>query len=124
MFAGKLCILLLFIYQTVSQYRVSNHTENSTSHILTLEYTGNDTYYQKNASTIIKALNFVLTCHSYSDLSFQITDINDTRFRIPKVIPFQVDPLAKSTFPLNYSLFIFSYTSSPFNFKLIRKSDN
>ena len=109
---------------TLCDYRVSNHTENSTSVVLNLQYTGNDTFYIKNTSTIYTNLTFTLTCHSYADLSLQITDNNNSRFRIPNVNPFPVDPLIKSTFPLNLSQFLFSYTTSPFHFRLIRKASN
>lgn len=69
-------------------------------------------------------MNFTVACHSFSDLTFKITDFNGTRFTIPQYAPFSVDPLIKSTYPIALSSFIVNYTTNPFNFKIIRRTDN
>lgn len=107
-----------------SDYRVTNTFTNLSHIVLNLEYTGSDDYYLKPTSKIYKSLNFTVACHSFSDLAFKITDFNGTRFQIPQQAPFSADPLARSTFPLALSSFIVNYTTNPFNFKIIRRTDN
>ena len=116
--------LLLLIAASCTDYRVTGNHTNLTHIVLNLEYSGSDTYYVKPTSPIYKSLNFTLICHSFSDLSFTITDFNGTRFRIPHAAPFSVDPLARATFPLALSSFLVNYTTNPFNFKIIRRTDN
>lgn len=119
-----LFLVLLVAAALSSDYRVTNTFTNLSHIILNLEYTGTDEYYIKESSPIYKRLNFTLICHSFSDLSLAITDFNGTRFRIPNYAPFVVDPLDKSSFPLAVSSFIVNYTTNPFNFKIIRRTDN
>ena len=121
----RFTLLLLLVLGALSlDYRVANASQNYTHIVLNLEYTGSDDYYIKESSPIYKKLNFTLICHAFGDLSFTITDPNNTRFRVPNQAPFSMDPLAKATFPLNLSSFIVTYTTNPFNFKIVRRTDN
>ena len=117
-------IYLLIFAISASDYRVTNITQNSSTISLTLLYTGNGTYYLKPTSPIIKNLIFTIHTHSLLDFYFKITDINQSRFEIPKDGIFPIDPLAGSSFPIALSAISFTYTANPFDFKIIRKNDN
>lgn len=124
MFFTYLLISTIWICSFCSDYKVVSSTTNSTHIVLSLEYTGSQQYYIKTSSPIFKNLTFTLSCLSYSDLSFTITDANDSRFKIPTYSPFPIDPQSKSTFPLNLSLFNVTYNLNPFQFKITRKPTN
>jgi alpha-glucosidase len=117
-------LLILTIVLTTSKYRVTSVTQNTTSFTIALAYTGNDTYYLKPTSPILKSLLFTVRCHTTTDLTFKITDSNRTRFEVPQTGIFPIDPVANFSFPLTNSLFQFSYTQDPFDFTIIRKFDN
>jgi alpha-glucosidase len=98
--------------------------QSTSSIAFTLQYTGNDSYYIKSTSPIVKDLIFTINCYSSTDLSFKITNINKTRFEVPQYGIFPTDPYANFSFPLNSSLIQFSYIAEPFDFKLIRRTNN
>lgn len=112
--------LLLSLVFTIDSYRAVKITINYTHIVAELEYKGKDTYYVKPTSVIYPQLVLTVTCHSYSDLSLTITDANNTRFRIPSTSPFPEDPLGKSTFPMNLSLFNVTYKPDPFEIRIVR----
>jgi alpha-glucosidase (family GH31 glycosyl hydrolase) len=117
-------ILSLLAVSYCSQYKVTSFTQNTSSYTLFLSYTGNDTYYVKPSSPIIKELVFTIRCLTNTDLTFKITDVNRTRFEVPQLGVFPIDPVGNFTFPINNSNFQFSYTANPFDFSIIRKFDN
>ena len=72
-------LLLLLIAMTVpglcrSEYKVVNTLKNASSVELTLSYTGQDEYYVKPTSPIVKNLKFLFLTHTYSDFIVKITD--------------------------------------------------
>ena len=75
-----LSLALLTLVLTTSDYRVTNVTQNSSTIVLNLGYTGNETYIIKPTSPIIKNLVFTIHCYSLLDFYFKITDSNGTRF--------------------------------------------
>ncbi len=95
-------IFFFFISCAISKssYKVITRTSTSSNITLTLKYTGNDSYYIKPTSPIIKDLLFTFQMHSFSDFTFKITDVNMTRFEIPQRNPFTVDPLINSSFSI------------------------
>jgi hypothetical protein len=118
-----LCILLALL-STVSchsDYAVTEVSENSSSIVLTLEYTGNQTYYIKPSSPIIKKLRFTLFAHTYYDFYFKIQDYDKQRYEIPEESPFPKDPQSSFSYLLNQTAVTFSYTKAPFDFKIVRK---
>jgi hypothetical protein len=117
-------LLLLALFSSVaSHYKVSADSSNSSSVVLQLEYTGDNTYYGKPSSPILKNLLFALNCHTASDISFKITDPNQTRFEIPQTGIFPKDPVGDQRFDLKDSMFNVTFTNDPFTFKIVRKED-
>ena len=115
--------LLLACIHTKSQYKVVSTFKNTTTISLTLNYTGNDDYYLKATSPIIKTLLFSFRTHTFFDFSFKITDPNNKRFEWPQQGIFPIDPAANFTFPIANSAVTFEYTESPFDFRIIRKQN-
>ena len=120
MLATSIFFLLTLAMALSSTYKVSSTFSNSSHIILSLQYTGSEDYYIKKSSPIYKNLTFTLACLSFSDLTFLITDSANQRYRIPNYPPFPVDPLTKSSFPLNLSLFNVTYNQDPFELKITR----
>jgi hypothetical protein len=72
--------LLFFSILTKSAYKVTNFVTDPSRIILTLQYTGKDSYYLKPTSPIVKDLIFTFQVHSFYDFYFKITDLNKKRF--------------------------------------------
>ena len=62
--------------------------------------------------------------HAFYDFYIKITDLHNARYEVPQHDPWPVDPLAAFSFPINLSGVTFEYTTSPFDFKIIRKINN
>jgi len=77
-----LLILLLAISLTAisSDYEVSGTFTNSSTIILNLTYTGDQTYYLKPTSPIVKHLQFIYHAYTFSDFYFKIIDADHKRF--------------------------------------------
>lgn len=117
----SLCIAIL---SAKSEYKVVSNVTTSSNITLTLQYSGTDDYYVYSTNPLVKSLVFILQVHTFNDFYFKITDINQTRYEVPLSDPFPNDPLASSTFALNMSAITFQYTANPFDFKILRKSNN
>lgn len=102
-------LLWLVVLVQAAKYKATSVSQNASSVVVSLEYTGNDTYYVKPTSPIIKKLLFVLTCYTSTDLSFKITDAEKKRYEVPQGGIFPLDPVANFTFPLNNSQFVFTF---------------
>ena len=69
-----LLLTLIVGILTTSKYEVVN-AENSTSSLtLTLKYTGQDDYYLKPTSPIVKNLKLTIKTLSYTDFDLKIVD--------------------------------------------------
>lgn len=113
-------LLALLTCLSYAQYKVDSASQNASSVVLSLSYTGNSSYYVKPTSLIAKKLVFTLSCHTRSDLSFKIIDPQKQRFEIPEGGLFPLDPVKNFSFPLQNSDVTFSYTQQPFIFKIQR----
>lgn len=71
---------VLVLSMSITQYKVVSTSQNTSSFTLQLAYTGNESYYGKATSPIIRDLLFTIRCHTTTDLSIKITDLNKTRF--------------------------------------------
>jgi hypothetical protein len=118
-----LCLTLLALLQAKTDYKVVNSVRNVTSVVLTLNYTGSDSYYIKESSPISKSLTFVFHTLTFSDFTFKFTDANNKRFEVPQSGIFPIDPEANFSFPILASGVMFEYTESPFDFKITRKQN-
>lgn len=119
-----LVLALVVLGMSITQYKVVSVTQNTSAFTIQLTYTGNETYYVKPTSPIIRDLLFTIRCFTTTDLSFKITDLNKTRYEVPQIGVFPIDPVGNFSFPLTNSLFQFNYQQNPFDFSIIRKFDN
>jgi len=115
-----LCLLLSSAFAK-SEYKVTDALKNASSVTLHLTYTGKDDYYLKPTSPIIKTLIFTFHCLTFDDFTFKIVDASNKRFEVPQTGAFPIDPFGNFSFPLAASGFVFDYTESPFDFRVIRK---
>ena len=117
-------ILLLFLVTLVwtrSEYRVVNVNKTLSEVDLILRYTGNENYYGNEKNPIIKDLRFIFHVHAFYDFYVKITDINNSRYEVPQKDPWPIDPLSSFSYPINLCGVDFEYSTSPFDFKIIRK---
>jgi hypothetical protein len=112
---------LILLCSARSQYKVTSVDHTLSTITLSLTYTGSETYYVKPTSPIVKDLLFTFHCHAFYDFYVKITDRNNKRYEVPQHTPFPIDPLANFSFPINTSGVTFTYTTNPFDFKIIRK---
>lgn len=94
-------ILVIFYATSKSQYRVVQVDKTLSRITLTLKYTGNDEYYLKPTSPIIKDLKFIFNVHAFYDFYIKITDLHNPRYEVPQTDPWPIDPLAAFTYPIN-----------------------
>jgi hypothetical protein len=104
-----------------SEYKVTDASKNISSVTLRLTYTGKDDYYLKPTSPIIKDLIFTFRSLTFDDFTFKIIDANNKRYEVPQTGVLPIDPFGNFSFPLAGSGFVFDYTESPFDFRVIRK---
>jgi alpha-glucosidase len=121
----KLLLLLVLVALVLckSEYKVTNTVTNASSIVLTLTYTGENDYYLKPTSPIVKTLKFTFQIHTYKDFIVKITDANKNRFEAPQdgIIP--KDPVGSFSYPISASPVSFEYTEAPFDFKITRKDN-
>jgi alpha-glucosidase len=113
---ASLCIL------ACSQYAVVDKDVGSTYLRLTLKYTGQDDYYVKPKSKVVKELVFLFKALTYSDFTFKIYDPVIPRPEVPQGGIFPQDPQANFTFPLALAAYNISYTTEHFHFLVARKA--
>lgn len=120
-----LTVLILLVLPTlaITSYRVTGSSKNTTTIVLSLEYTGKDDYYLKPTSPISKRLLFTFHTLAFNDFTFKITDSSNKRFEVPQTGIFPIDPLANFSFPISASSVHFEYTDAPFDFKITRKQN-
>ena len=124
-FCLTLCLLTLFsVGEAASKYRVTHTEKGANSIVLTLSYFGDEDYYVKETSPIIKELKFEFHSLAFNDFNIKISDNKNKRFEVPQNDPFPSDPLKNFSFPINLSAVRFEYTESPFDFKITRKFNN
>lgn len=116
--------LLVLLVSSRSPYKVVNSAVTSSSVTLDLLYTGNQEYHIKPTSPIIKNLRFLFRTYTFNDFDFKIIDSKKERFEVPQEGIFPIDPLKNFSFPINISAVKFEYTENPFDFRIIRKSNN
>jgi hypothetical protein len=79
-----LCTLVLLCVITLtfgrSPYKVVSTQSTTSTIVLGLRYTGQDEYYIKPTSPILKDLTFTLTVYTFNDFDFKITDAKRNRF--------------------------------------------
>lgn len=74
LFVLFLCCTLLNLVHSTSKYEVVNVDNTTSSLTLTLKYTGDDEYYLKPTSPIVKNLKLTIKTHSYTDFNLKIVD--------------------------------------------------
>lgn len=116
--------LLVVLATSRSNYRVVNTAVTSSSVTLDLLYTGADDYYIKPTSSIIKNLRFSFHTYTFNDFDFKIIDSRKQRFEVPQEGIFPIDPLKNFSYPTNISAVRFEYSDNPFDFRIIRRSNN
>jgi hypothetical protein len=72
--------ILTYLAFAKSQYKVIKADVGSSSISLTLAYTGQDEYFIKPTSPIVKNLNFFFQLQTYDNFFFKITDADKKRF--------------------------------------------
>ena len=114
-------LLLSVLVSAYSEYAVSDIFQNNSCIKLTLEYRGNQTYYIKPSSPIIKKLSFTIFAQTSYDFYFKIVEFDKERYQIPTKAPFPEDPAAEFSTDFNYADYVFSYRADPFDFTITRK---
>ena len=118
-----LAIAFFAMVSAKSAYKVTNSYRNLTTVVLTLNYTGTDTYYLNEKSPIVKNLTFIFHTLAFNDFYFKIIDTNNKRFEVPQNNIFPTDPLGNFSFPIANSAVNFNYSEEPFDFGIFRRQN-
>ncbi len=77
---GFLLLCIITFASARSPYKVTSAQSTSSTVVLGLTYTGQDDYYIKPSSPIIKELTFTLHVYTFNDFDIRITDAKKNRF--------------------------------------------
>ena len=105
-----LLVCLVSLTNTLFPYRVTKTQNTSSAITLTLTYTGQEEYYRKPTSPIVKELLFTFHSYTFTDFSFKIYDPKNPRFEVPQEGYFPIEPISNFSFPISLSSVRFEYT--------------